>query len=103
VKKIIKKGLSEATTEDDQTLYIQFVRNSAVPEFIPQLLDFAENSKFPLVNHLAITSMGVYDTGLLDDNVGRGWERAIFRVVVKNGFRIELVRFWPCCAPTSTV
>jgi len=61
VKSIIRKGLDECGDDESlQTLYIQFVRNSGRPEFIPNLLQFAEKSIHPLVNHLAISSLGVY-------------------------------------------
>lgn len=59
-----------ASNEAEETLYVQFVQNSAIPGFIPQLTKLAEKSEYPLVNHLAITSMMVYDRELLDRKVG---------------------------------
>ncbi|XP_076825424.1 microsomal triglyceride transfer protein-like [Clavelina lepadiformis] len=69
VRDMMLQGLKEAESEDDQTLYIHFVRNSAQPGFIPQLLHYAENSAYPLVHHLAITSLGVYDNSQLNKDV----------------------------------
>ena len=61
VKKLIHEGLDTAKSEDEQTLFIQFVRNSELPEFIPKILHFAENSEHPLVHHLAITTLGAFN------------------------------------------
>ena len=61
VRTIIHKGLDSASSEDEETLYIQFIRNSGQPEFIPKLLKFAENSDHPLVHHLAINTLNVFD------------------------------------------
>nr|CAB3264072.1 microsomal triglyceride transfer protein large subunit-like [Phallusia mammillata] len=69
VKQIIRQGLKDAESEDEQTLYIQFVRNSGLPDFIPSLLNYAETSEHPLVHHLAITSLGVYDRKHLGEKV----------------------------------
>ena len=68
MRKLINKGLDAAESEDEQTLYIQFIRNSAQPEFIPKLLKYAESSKYPLVNHLAITTLSVFDSDQLPSN-----------------------------------
>ena len=62
MKKLIHDGLDSAKSEDEQTLYIQFIRNSALTDFIPKLLKYAETSEFPLVHHLAITTLSVYKT-----------------------------------------
>jgi len=70
VKQLIREGLESCGEEEAaQTLYIQFVRNSARPEFIPHLVDFAEHSKHPLVHHQAIKSLLVYPAKLMDENV----------------------------------
>jgi len=69
VRKLIHNGLESAESEDEQTLYIQFIRNSAQPEFIPKLLEFAESSKYPLVHHLAITTLSVFDSEQLPSNM----------------------------------
>ena len=69
MKKLIHNGLASAKSEDEETLYIQFIRNSAQPEFIPKLLKFAESSEYPLVHHLAITTLSVFDSDQLPSDV----------------------------------
>lgn len=69
MRNLIHSGLDSATSEDEQTLYIQFIRNSEQPEFIPKLLKFAEHSDYPLVHHLAITTLGVFNPKNLGSEV----------------------------------
>uniref|UniRef100_H2YTN7 MTP large subunit lipid-binding domain-containing protein n=1 Tax=Ciona savignyi TaxID=51511 RepID=H2YTN7_CIOSA len=66
-------------------MFIQFVRNSAQPQFIPNLLKFAELSEFPLVHHLAITTLGVYDV----EHLGLEVKKAMNRIYHQNVRKYE--------------
>ena len=94
MKGIIAKGLANCgENEADQTLYIQFVRNSGRPEFIPQLLYFAEKSKHPLVHHGAVTSLGVFDRKHLGDDVSVAREAGVNKQSCLKNLKLPLVWF----------